>query len=107
VTATTRLDLRLSARERKRIERAAALAGLPLTTFVRTAALREADRTLAGQPAVHMSPAESKRLVAAISKPFGPNAALQRALNRGEEVNGRTDIQGRERWWQVAPPGRS
>ena len=94
MTATTRLDLRLSARERKRIERAAALAGLPLAPFVRTAALGEADRTLAAQPAARMSPVESKRLVAAISKPFGPNAALQRALKRGEELSGRTDIRG-------------
>ena len=57
--ASARLDLRLSEKDRERIDRAAALAGLPLAAFVRTAALR---------------------------KPFAPNAALQRALERGDDL---------------------
>ena len=46
MTAAARLDLRLSMKDRERIERAAALAGLPLAAFVRTAVLREADQRL-------------------------------------------------------------
>ena len=37
MTATARLDLRLSTKDRERIDRAAALAGLPLAAFVRSA----------------------------------------------------------------------
>jgi uncharacterized protein (DUF1778 family) len=86
MTAAARLDLRLSTKDRERIDRAAALAGLPLATFVRTAVLREADRTVAAETFVTLSPAESKRFLAALSKPFAPNVALRRALKRGDEL---------------------
>ena len=84
MTATARLDLRLSARDRERLDRAAALAGLPLATFVRTAVLREADRTVAAESAVTLSLEESRRFLAALAKPFAPNLALQRALKKGD-----------------------
>jgi uncharacterized protein (DUF1778 family) len=86
MTAAARLDLRLSTKDRERIDRAAALAGLPLATFVRTAVLREADRTVAAETVARLSPAESKRFLAALSKPFAPNAALRRALKRGNDL---------------------
>jgi uncharacterized protein (DUF1778 family) len=48
MTATAdRLDLRLSARDKNRIRRAAELNGIPLATFVRQAALREAEAVIA------------------------------------------------------------
>lgn len=84
--ATARLDLRLSARDRERIDRAAALIGLPLAAFVRTAVLREADRTVAAESASTLSPSESRRFVAALGKPFVPNAALSRAMKKGEKL---------------------
>jgi uncharacterized protein (DUF1778 family) len=86
MTATARLDLRLSVKDRQRIDRAAALAGLPLATFVRTAVLREADRTVAAESVATLSPAESKRFLAALEKPFMPNAALRRLLKRGDAL---------------------
>jgi uncharacterized protein (DUF1778 family) len=86
MTAAARLDLRLSAKDRERIDRAAALAGLPLATFVRTAVLREADRTVAAESVATLSLTESKRFLAALSKPFAANAALRRALKRGNEL---------------------
>lgn len=86
MAAAARLDLRLSTKDRERIDRAAALAGLPLATFVRTAVLREADRTVAAESTVSLSSAESKRFLAALSKSFAPNAALRRALKRGDEL---------------------
>jgi uncharacterized protein (DUF1778 family) len=76
----------LSARDRERIARAAALAGLPLAAFVRTAVLREADRTVAADSVATLSRAESKRFLAALGKPFSPNAALRRAMNKGDEL---------------------
>jgi uncharacterized protein (DUF1778 family) len=81
--ATARLDLRLSASDRERIDRAATLAGLPLAAFVRSAVLREADRTVAAESLVTLSPAESKRFLAALGRPFSANAALRKALAKG------------------------
>lgn len=51
MTATAdRLDLRLSSEDKNRLRRAATLQGLPLATFVREAALREAAGTIAKPP---------------------------------------------------------
>ena len=51
MTATAdRLDLHLSVEDKNRLRRAAKLHGLPLATFVRDAALREADTTIAHPP---------------------------------------------------------
>lgn len=86
MAASSRLDLRLSSEDRRRIDRAAALAGLPLATFVRAAVLREVDRTVAAESVTTISPAESRRFLAALSKPFAPNAALRRALKRGDTL---------------------
>lgn len=49
-TAADRLDLRLSAEDKNRLRRAAKLHGQPLATFVREAALREAETTIAHPP---------------------------------------------------------
>ncbi|MCX7564579.1 DUF1778 domain-containing protein, partial [Xanthomonadaceae bacterium XH05] len=47
---TDRLDLRLSTEDKSRLRRAAELHGLPVATFVRQAALREAETTIAHPP---------------------------------------------------------
>jgi uncharacterized protein (DUF1778 family) len=86
MNANARLDLRLSQKDREHIDRAATLAGLPVATFVRTAVLREADRTVAADSVATLSSAESRRFLAALRKPFAPNAALRRALQRGNEL---------------------
>lgn len=49
--AAERLDLRLDAGDKDRIRQAAALRGVPLATFVRDAALREAETVIAHPPA--------------------------------------------------------
>jgi len=86
MAANARLDLRLSARDRERSDRAASLVGLPLATFVRTALLREADRTFAAESVSTLSPSESRRFLATLGKPFAPNAALRRAMKKGDEL---------------------
>lgn len=51
MTATSdRLDLRLSVEDKNRLRRAAKLHGLPVATFVREAALRVAETTIAHPP---------------------------------------------------------
>jgi uncharacterized protein (DUF1778 family) len=84
--ANARLDLRLSEKDRERIARAAALVGLPLAAFVRTAVLREVDRTDAAGSIPRLSEAESRKFLIALRKPFAPNAALGRALKRGSDL---------------------
>ena len=49
-TTADRLDLRLSVEDKNRLRRAAALNGLPVATFVREAALREAETVIAHPP---------------------------------------------------------
>jgi len=48
--------------------------------------LSEAEQTLATEFELRLSPAESRRLVAALSKPFAPNAALRKAMARGNKL---------------------
>jgi uncharacterized protein (DUF1778 family) len=78
-----RLDLRLNARDKERIARAAALRGVPVSAFVRDAVLREADAAVAAELTVTLSPEESRRFLAALDKRFKPNARLERAMERG------------------------
>ena len=49
-TIVDRLDLRLSTEDKNRLRRAAKLHGLPVATFVREVALREAETTIAHPP---------------------------------------------------------
>lgn len=48
-----RLTLRLSVEDKNRLRRAAELHGLPVATFVREAALHEAEATIAHPPKAH------------------------------------------------------
>lgn len=81
ITATARLDLRLDARDKERIAKAAALRGMAVSAFVRDAVLREADTTIAAEAALTLSEQESRRFLAALDEPFRPNDRLQRAMD--------------------------
>ncbi|EQD73794.1 protein containing DUF1778 [mine drainage metagenome] len=83
MTATARLDLRLNPTDKDRIARAAVLRGVLLSAFVRDAALREAESVMAAALTVTLSPAESRRFLAALDKPFKPNNKLKKAMERG------------------------
>ncbi|MBS0487881.1 MAG: DUF1778 domain-containing protein [Proteobacteria bacterium] len=47
MSAAARLDLRLTPKDKTRIERAADLRGMPVSAFVRDAVLREAENVMA------------------------------------------------------------
>lgn len=81
MTAVARLDLRLEPHDKERITRAAALRGLPVSSFVREAVLREADATIAADTVVTLSDAESRRFLAALDAPFQPNARLKSVMD--------------------------
>src|SRR5690625_4241514 len=86
MAADARLDLRLDAHDKDKITHAAELRGVPVATFVRLAALREADAVTTEAGTVALSAAETKRLLAALDKPFKPSARLQHALEQGRSV---------------------
>lgn len=83
MTAVARLDLRLNPTDKDRIARAADLRGVPLSAFVRDAVLREAENVMAAELTVTLSPAESRRFLAAFDQPFKPNETLRKAMERG------------------------
>ncbi|WP_323018031.1 DUF1778 domain-containing protein [Castellaniella sp.] len=85
-TAAARLDLRLEPRDKDRITKAAALRGLPVSSFVRDAVLREADAAIAADTVVTLSAAESRRFLAALDTPFQPNARLKAAMDAAASV---------------------
>jgi uncharacterized protein (DUF1778 family) len=76
-----RLDLRLEMRDKDRIAQAAALRGMAVSAFVRDAVLREADAAIAADMVVALSARESRRFLAALDKPFRPNARLKKAMH--------------------------
>lgn len=82
-SSAARLDLRLDAQDKERIARAAALRGVAISAFVRDAVLREAESAIAAETAVTLSAEESRRFLAALEKPFAPNARLRKAMERG------------------------
>lgn len=81
LTTSARLDLRLEARDKERIAKAAALRGLAVSAFVRDAVLREADTAIAADTVVALSGQASRRFLAELDAPFRPNARLQEAMD--------------------------
>jgi uncharacterized protein (DUF1778 family) len=88
-TTTARLDLRLSARDKSRIARAAALRGMPVATFVRDTVLREVDAAIAAESTAMLSDEESRRFLAALDAPFTPNERLQHAMQAAAQLQPR------------------
>ena len=84
--AAARLDLRIDARDKERIARAAALRGMPVSVFVRSAVLREADTAIAADTSASLSAAESRHFLAALDAPFQPNDRLQKAMKRAASL---------------------
>lgn len=89
VILAARLALRLNPADKARITRAADLRGVPLATFVRNAALREAESVMAAELTVTLSAEESKRFLKALNAPFRPGAKLKKALARVAQVGPR------------------
>jgi len=83
---TARLDLRLDARDKSRIAKAAALRGMAVSAFVRDVVLREADTTIAADAVVALSEQESRRFLAALDEPFSPNAHLKKAMEEASRL---------------------
>lgn len=83
MAATARLEFRVSPDHKARIERAAELAGEPVTAFARAAAEERAERVLREHEATTTVPPEFfDELIAALDAPGRANPALTEAAER-------------------------
>lgn len=78
--SAARLNLRLDPADKARVARAADLRGVPLSAFVRDAALREAENVMAAELTATLSATESRRFLKALDAPFKPNPRLRKAM---------------------------
>ena len=84
--AASRLELRINAQDKKVVSRAAELQGEGVSAFARTVLVREAKRIVESEQTVVLSPEESRRFLKALDRPFAPNAALRKALAKGDTL---------------------
>lgn len=86
MSASARLEFRVSPDNRARIERAAEIAGEPVTAFARSAAEQRAEQILREYEATTTVPAEYfDELLAAFDAPAQPSPALAAAAKRLRE----------------------
>lgn len=80
-----RVQLRLDARSKKKLERAAAFSGKTVTDFVLSHALDAADRVLAEHEVITLSDEDWDVFFDALVNPPEPNENLKRAFRRYRE----------------------
>ncbi len=87
MTASARLELRLDPEAKARIERAAAIADVPMSDFVRSAVEERTSAVLAEYETRTWVPADFfDDLMAALDEPPRPNAALAAGAKRARSV---------------------
>lgn len=87
MAATARLEVRVRPDTKARLERAAALAQVPVSDFVRSAAEARAEQVIAEHDTQTRVPAEYyAELLAALDAPAQPNSALSRAAARARDL---------------------
>lgn len=83
VARTDRIDLRLSAEQKRLIEQAAVQSGQTISNFVLGATVRVARKVLREASIVELSNRDRDRLLAALDNTNAkPNASLRRAAKR-------------------------
>lgn len=80
MTATARFDLKLDAADKDVLARAAALMGVTMAGFVRSAAKEKALALLERESRVTLSGADFGAFAAALDTAFAPNAKLREAM---------------------------
>jgi len=76
-----RLDLKLSAADKQLFAQAAAIEGLSMAAFVRSAAKQRAALAIQQERQLRLSQQDFTAFQAAITEPSAPKPALQAALN--------------------------
>ncbi|WP_412753948.1 DUF1778 domain-containing protein [Krasilnikovia sp. M28-CT-15] len=82
VTRDDRLQVRVDAAAKRRLEAAASVAHLNLSTFVLQAARLMADQVLADREVIHLSPDAAAAFEEALTRPAQVNERLAAALER-------------------------
>ena len=87
MTATARLEFRLPDESKARMERAAKVAGVPLSDFVRSAAEARTDQVLREHDgAITVPSAFFDELLAALEAPAQVNEHLAQAFRRSRDL---------------------
>jgi len=84
--ADSRLELRISANDKRYVNRAAELQGEAVSSFARSVLVNEARRIVESEQTATLSAAESRRFLKALERPFAPNAALRKAMAKGDKL---------------------
>ena len=89
--ALDRIDIRLGKDDKGMLQLAASYEGMALSAFIRKAALDVARSVVERNERITLSREEAKRIIAALDRPFEPNAALTKAMRASEiiEANSR------------------
>ncbi|NNM69461.1 MAG: DUF1778 domain-containing protein [Gallionella sp.] len=87
MSAVARFDLKMDTEDKDVVARAAALMGITMAAFVRTAAKEKAQELLDRESRITMSAHDFQAFTKALNGAFKPNAALQSAMNVAREVN--------------------
>jgi len=88
-TRTERFDARLSAADKRLLDRAAELTGRSLSEFVLTSAREAAERTIERYEVMVLTdPRDQAAFVDALLNPPAPNRHLRRALQRHRRATG-------------------
>jgi len=88
VRSYRKITIRQPAALKRKIEQAAAKRGMTVTSFINSVLERVADRTLERVRRRQLTERDQRALLALLSNPKGPNAALLRAAQRYRERYG-------------------
>jgi uncharacterized protein (DUF1778 family) len=89
---SARLELRLPAALKKRVEKAATLLGLTTTEFTKKALEEKAEQICQDQQLLVLAEEDRDRLLAALASPPKPVPALQEAFQWYEEIHERKRV---------------
>lgn len=84
-----RLEMRLSGDHKRLLEKAAALAGQPLTSFVMSHLIEDARETIERHRTTLLSAADQKRFLEILESEEEPAPALKAAVKRYRKMHGR------------------
>lgn len=81
-----RFDLQMDVEDKDVVARAAALMGVTMAAFVRTAAKEKARELIERDSRLTMTTKDFKDFANALNSAFTPNLALQNAMNAAQKV---------------------
>ena len=86
MTAAARFDLTMDASDKDVVARAAALMGMTMAAFMRSAAKEKARELLDRESRITMTRQDFDAFTQALNGAFEPNAALQKAMSAARKI---------------------